>query len=132
MSADPAEVYGHTLGAVAAAATEMAETLCNAFARSFEAAREANRRAAEERAAYLASDRGKLDALAAEHRRDPLAHAEAVGQFFENRAHAELDELADRIALRVRELNERENAVTRDMRCDALRDVHNRVGGARE
>lgn len=123
MSANPAEAYGAALGAVAGAVTDMVESMRSAFARSFEEAREANRRAAAERAEYLASERGQLDTLAKKHRCDPLAHAEAVGRFFEDRAHAELDELAERINLHVRERTERENAVTRDPRRDVQRDA---------
>lgn len=44
---------------------------------------------------YVLSDRFQLDGLARRYEGRPLAHSEAVGRFFESRAHRELDALVE-------------------------------------
>lgn len=44
--------------------------------------------------AYMGSERFQLDLIAVRHRGDPIARSQAVGEYFTQRAHRELDELA--------------------------------------
>lgn len=57
----------------------------------------AMRRSALERREYLQSERYQLDLIEQQHIGDPIAHLDAIAEFFAARAHRELDALQVRL-----------------------------------
>lgn len=92
------EVFGAFAEAAAAASIALGQMFLGGIGTLFAGAEEALRRAEKERREYLGSERYRLDLIEHQHLGDPIAHLDAIAEFFAARAHRELDELLERLA----------------------------------
>lgn len=94
-----ADLLHDGFAAFSRAANELGRLLAPALGHLFAPAAWARALAAEEarNREYLQSERYRLDLIEHQHLGDPIAHLDAIAEFFAARAHRELDELLERL-----------------------------------